>query len=50
MNNSKKDEPERKNTTFLWLFKKKYSSRYNMEVWVFNPFGFFSSREKSPAV
>jgi hypothetical protein len=42
----------KKSASFLSLFfKKKYSTRYNTEVWVFNPFAVFASPGKaSPTI
>ncbi len=40
------NEPNKKSYRLFWLFKKKYSTRYNTEVWVFNPFALLGSRGK----
>ena len=48
--NSKQNEPGRFYSAIHWLFKKKYSARYNSNVWVFDPFAFLSTREKANVI
>ena len=40
-----KENVNQKSLRFFRLFKKKYSNRYNSEVWVFNPFALFGPRK-----